>query len=70
MQSQDANTLFSAGFGRRLKTWLRSSMSDARLTWLAVCAIHKDELDSLELEKVANEFINIKPGREKVFGRF
>ena len=55
---------------RRLKTWLRSSMSDARLTWLAVCAIHKDELDSLELEKVANEFINIKPGREKVFGRF
>ena len=31
---------------RRLKTWLRSSMSDARLTWLAVCAIHKDELDS------------------------
>ena len=55
---------------RRLKTWLRSSMSDARFTWLAVCAIHKDELDSLELEKVVNEFINIKPGREKVFGRF
>ena len=55
---------------RRLKTLLRSSMSDARLTWLAVCAIHKDELDSLDLEKVANEFINIKPGREKVFCRF
>ena len=54
----------------RLKTWLRNSMSDARLTWLAVCAIHKDELDSLELEKVANEFINIKLGRKKVLGRF
>ena len=49
------------------KTWLRS---DARLTWLAVYAIHKNELDSVDLETVANKFINIKPGSEKVFGRF
>ena len=55
---------------RRLKTWLRSSLSDARLTWLVVCSINKDGLHSVDLEKVANEFINIKPGRGKVFGRF
>ena len=31
---------------RRLKLWLRSSMSDAHLTWLAVRVILEEELDT------------------------
>lgn len=41
---------------RRLKTWLRSTMTQTRFNSLAILNIHKDRTDQLNFIDVANEF--------------
>ena len=41
---------------RRLKTWLRSTMNQARLNWCMILHIHQDQTDLLDIQSVANEF--------------
>lgn len=53
---------------RRLKNFLRTSMSQARLTHLAVIAIHKNRLDSVDVEILMNEFVERTPERRSIFG--
>lgn len=38
---------------RRLKTWLRSTMTQSRLNSVAVCHIHKDKLEKLNRTQIA-----------------
>ncbi|CAF1107795.1 unnamed protein product [Brachionus calyciflorus] len=45
---------------KRLKTWLRNSMSQERLSNLAILCIEKEELDNLSLAKIENIFISNK----------
>ena len=40
----------------RLKTWLRSTQSQKCLNHVAVCHVHKDELDSVDSLKLMAEF--------------
>ena len=53
---------------RRLKTWLRSTMTQERMTQLSILAIEEksEETDCL---KIARTFIN-NESRERKFGRF
>lgn len=66
--SSEAERSFSAL--RRLKTWLRSSMSQTRLNNVAICHVHHERLDKLDLEKVCQSFIEVNDKRKTTFGFF
>ncbi|KAF3846830.1 hypothetical protein F7725_003908, partial [Dissostichus mawsoni] len=53
---------------RRLKTWLRSSMSQTRLNNVAICHVHQKKLDRLDLEGICQSFISANDKRKKAFG--
>ena len=55
---------------RRLKTWLRSTMTQKRFNSLSILSFHKDLTDKLSLVDVANEFVESKPARKNIFGKF
>ncbi len=54
---------------RRIKTYLRSSMSQARLNSTMILHVHKERTDQLCLKKIATTFVN-NERRESVFGKF
>lgn len=55
---------------RRLKTWLRSTMTQERLNSVAVCNVHRSYIDKIDLHALANDFINFNERREQLFGKF
>lgn len=54
---------------RRLKAWLRTTMTQKRLTHLALLTIHKDLLEKLDMNAIISNFIQKTPERVAVFGR-
>ena len=48
-------------------TYLRTTMTQERLNNLMVLHVHKEPVDKLEIEKVAEEFISGREGRRRVF---
>ncbi|KAL3048030.1 hypothetical protein OYC64_006752 [Pagothenia borchgrevinki] len=54
---------------RRLKTFLRSTMSERRLNHLLFLHIHKDLTDGLDLRKVLRSFCFASERREVYFGK-
>jgi len=65
--SAEAERSFSAL--RRLKTWLRSTMTQTRLNSVAVCHVHQELLDSCNLDELIKLFINKFDSRQKMFGK-
>lgn len=55
---------------RRLKTWLRSTMTQPRLNAVAVCQVHQDILDSIDITKLAEEFASRSDIRRGLFGNW
>ncbi|KAL2101376.1 hypothetical protein ACEWY4_003137 [Coilia grayii] len=55
---------------RRLKTWLRSTMTQKRLNGMAVCHIHQERLDNLKRRDIAQTYIQGNDRRREVFGSF
>lgn len=55
---------------RRLKTYLRSRMSDCRLNNLFLMYVHSSRTDALDLNEIAREFISINSKRMHYFGTF
>ena len=55
---------------RRLKTWLRTTMTSKRFNSLAVLHIHKDVTDMLNLKDISIEFVSAREGRRDYFGKF
>ena len=55
---------------RRIKTYLRSSMTEERLNNVILLHVHKDETDQLDLEEVASTFISANDRRRSFFGSF
>ena len=43
---------------RRLKTYLRGTMSQRRLNNLMILSIYKEEVDNLDMKCIVNDFIN------------
>ncbi|XP_027882815.1 zinc finger MYM-type protein 1-like isoform X1 [Xiphophorus couchianus] len=68
VSSSEAERSFSAL--RRLKTWLRSTMTQNRLNHVAVCHVHKDKLDLLDKKSVCKQFVAANERRKKHFGSF
>ena len=59
---------FSAA--RRVKTWLRSKMTQACFTQLSILNTHKKKLDKISLVSVANAFVSLNENRKRNFGVF
>ena len=55
---------------RRLKTHLRTTMSQQRLNDLMILYIHKSETDSIDLSEIGNEFVTVKESRLRMLGKF
>ena len=55
---------------RRLSTWLRSTMSQNRLTHLTLMHINKDYLDKVDITALMEEFVAKTRERSSVFGHF
>ena len=55
---------------RRLKTYLRNTMTQERLNHLMLLHVHKDIMDKLDLKSIASEFIGDSQHRIKLFGSF
>ena len=54
----------------RLKTWLRSTMSQKRFNALTLMNEKKAVLDTISLIDIANEFVSVRPSRQNIFGKF
>ena len=59
----------SASGVRRVKTYLRSTMSQMRFNNLLVLHVHKDKTDNLNLVDCLNEFVSLNDHRFSVFGK-
>ena len=55
---------------RRVKSYLRSTMTQTRLNNVMVLHVYKDLTDKLNLIDTANEFVKGSEHRETVFGTF
>ena len=55
---------------RRLKTYLRSTMAQSRLNHLMILNIYQEDVDSLDIDTIANEFIRGSEHRLRQFGKF
>ena len=70
MPAMNATSERSFSSLRRIKTYLRSTMSQPRLNHLMILHVHKDHTDQLSLVDTANEFIKEHDHREHIFGKF
>ncbi len=55
---------------RRVKSYLRSTMSESRLNNLMMLYIHIERSDSLSLISIANNFVDLSDHRQTMFGTF
>ena len=55
---------------RRVKSYLRTTMTQERLNHLMLLNMHKDETDKLDLACVANDFVFGMERRKSIFGNF
>ena len=54
----------------RLKTYLRNTMSQARLNHVMILNIYKQETDNINIDAIANEFVCGNEYRLSKFGKF
>ena len=59
----------SASALRRVKTYLRATMSHLRLNNLMMLSIHKDMTDQINFETIIDEFVSANGHRIDSFGR-
>ena len=55
---------------RRLKTYLRSTMCQTRLNHIMLLNLNKDRVDKLEIDSVANQFVQGSEHCLRMFGKF
>ena len=55
---------------RRVKTYLRSTMTQERLNHLMILHTHREATDALDISAVGNDFVSARDGRRFIFGRF
>ena len=68
LTSATAERTFSAM--RRLKNYMRATMTQKRLNNIMLMHCHKDRVDALDLITVAKTFIDANDRRQKFFGSF
>ena len=68
MSSATTERTFSAL--RRVKNYLRTTMTQKRLNNVLLLHAHKQQIDDLNLREIATEFIGRNSRRQKFFGSF
>ena len=53
---------------RRLKTWMGSTMSETRLNAVAVCHVHQDVLDAIDIAALVKLFVSRNDTKLYIFG--
>jgi hypothetical protein len=54
---------------RRLKIWLRTTMSQERLNHLAVLNVHQNMVDDIVPQDILREFVQMNDFRRNLFGK-
>ena len=54
---------------KRLKSYLRTTMSQERLNHVTVLHVHKERLDTVNTDKLTAEFVSRNDYRRSVFGQ-
>lgn len=54
---------------RRIKTYLRNTMTQNRLNHTMCLNIHKEKLDAINLKSILNEFIDAVDRRKSIFAK-
>lgn len=70
MPATNASSERSFSALRRVKTYLRSTMTQSRLNHLMILHVHKEHTDKLDLIKVACDFVQNNEHRYNLFGKF
>lgn len=70
MPASNATSERSFSALRRLKTYLRSTMSQVRLNSLLLLHVHKDKTDALDLLQCGDDFVAKSEHRLNLFGKF
>ena len=70
MPATNASSERSFSALRRVKTYLRSTMSQKRLNHLMVLQIHQEAADELDLKAIGNEFVGDLELRKRMLGHF
>ena len=70
MPATNAVSECSASVLRRIKTYLRATMSQLHLNNLLILHAHKDRTDDLDIPSCLNEFIRGNEHRMSIFGEF
>ena len=65
VEIKDTDTLFAV---RRLKAWLRSSVTQIRPTHLVLVHVHQNILDTVDIKELTTQFIQKTPERKAAFG--
>ena len=55
---------------KRVKNYLRSTMTQQRLNHLMIMHVHKEQVDKLNMADIGNDFVNANEHRRSVFGKF
>ena len=55
---------------KRLKTYLRSSMTQQRLNHVLILNSNKTRIENLDLVEIAKSFISVNERRSNYFGKF
>ena len=55
---------------RRLKTWLRSTMTQKRFNTVAVCHIHQDLLNRINMDAIMHDFVSRSEIRKNNFWHY
>ena len=55
---------------RRLKTFIRSSMTQVRLNNTLILYVHRDNTDTIDLIEITNAFTESSEHRQILFGKF
>ena len=53
---------------RRVKTYLRSSMSQERLNHTILLHCYQERVDSLDIQEIAESFVSVNEHRQQYFG--
>ena len=67
-----SNTVSERSFSvsKRIKTYLRNSMTQKRLNYTMCLNIHTERLTQINLKEILNEFVDSSDRRKKVFAKF
>ena len=55
---------------RRVKNYLRMTMSQERLNYLMILHVHKDRTDAHDIKSILNEFVGDSEHRSRIFAKF